>query len=48
MSALTPVHAAHLRLFVGLLEEELVEFLYDAELAGISGTYAATDMGVMV
>ena len=48
MSGLTPAHSAHLRLFVGLLEEELSEFLYDAELAGISGTSAATDMGVMV
>ena len=48
MSFLTPTHSAHLRLFVGLIEDELNEYLYDAELAGISGRYASTDMGLMV
>ncbi|XP_066923110.1 insulin-degrading enzyme-like [Clytia hemisphaerica] len=47
MSSLTPAHAAHLRLFIGLLEEEMNEYLYDAALAGISGTHAGTDMGVI-
>ena len=48
LSNLTPSHVAHLRLLVSLIDEELNEYLYDANVAGISGTYAGSDMGLLV